>query len=238
MKKNNSLDGHTRKRIYLFRHGEVNYMPEGKVVKDPNEVDLTDKGLMQARLIDKNTKNIHFERILSSGLPRTIQTGAHMAERRNIKIESFPQLKEYQWDPKSFKNNDVKQFGYLFENSKSKEAIGGIEEADEFYERVANQIQNILEEEWNQIALVLHGAVNAAIMCWMSDIDISFASKFDQDHAALNILDIDITENGKIIRKSIRRYNIPPDLSDVDSDIRSSWESTASKIISLNEKAI
>ena len=46
MKKNNSLDGHTRKRIYLFRHGEVNYMPEGKVVKDPNEVDLTDKGLM------------------------------------------------------------------------------------------------------------------------------------------------------------------------------------------------
>ena len=41
MKKNNSLDGHTRKRIYLFRHGEVNYMPEGKVVKDPNEVDLT-----------------------------------------------------------------------------------------------------------------------------------------------------------------------------------------------------
>ena len=52
MKKNNSLDGHTRKRIYLFRHGEVNYMPEGKVVKDPNEVDLTDKGLMQARLID------------------------------------------------------------------------------------------------------------------------------------------------------------------------------------------
>ena len=40
MKKNNSLDGHTRKRIYLFRHGEVNYMPEGKVVKDPNEVCL------------------------------------------------------------------------------------------------------------------------------------------------------------------------------------------------------
>ena len=62
MKKNNSLDGHTRKRIYLFRHGEVNYMPEGKVVKDPNEVDLTDKGLMQARLIDKNTKNIHFRK--------------------------------------------------------------------------------------------------------------------------------------------------------------------------------
>ena len=83
----------------------------------------------------------------------------------------------------------------------------------------------------------MHGAVNAAIMCWLNDIDISLASKFDQDHAALNIIDIDTKEDGEIIRKSIRRYNIPPDLSDIDSDIRSSWESTASKIISFNESA-
>ena len=41
MKENMSLDGLTRKRIYLFRHGEVNYMPSGKVVADPNLVDLT-----------------------------------------------------------------------------------------------------------------------------------------------------------------------------------------------------
>ena len=53
----------------------------------------------------------------------------------------------------------------------------------------------------------------------------------------LNIIDIDTKEDGEIIRKSIRRYNIPPDLSDIDSDIRSSWESTASKIISFNESA-
>ena len=95
----------------------------------------------------------------------------------------------------------------------------------------------IIKEEWSQIAIVLHGAVNAAIMCWLNDIDISLASKFDQDHAALNIIDIDTKEDGEIIRKSIRRYNIPPDLSDIDSDIRSSWESTASKIISFNESA-
>ena len=128
-------------------------------------------------------------------------------------------------------------FGYLFENSKSKDAIGGIEEADEFYNRVINQLEKIIKEEWSQIAIVLHGAVNAAIMCWLNDIDISLASKFDQDHAALNIIDVDTNEDGEIVRKSIRRYNIPPDLSNIDSDIRSSWESTASKIISFNESA-
>ena len=46
MKEYMSLDGLTRKRIYLFRHGEVNYMPSGKVVADPNLVDLTEKGLL------------------------------------------------------------------------------------------------------------------------------------------------------------------------------------------------
>ena len=132
----------------------------------------------------------------------------------------------------------AKQMSYIsFESSKSKNAIGGIEEADEFYNRVTRQLEKIIKEDWSQIAIVLHGAVNAAIMCWLNDIDISLASKFDQDHAALNIIDIDTKEDGEIIRKSIRRYNIPPDLSDIDSDIRSSWESTASKIISFNESA-
>ena len=99
------------------------------------------------------------------------------------------------------------------------------------------QLEKIIKEDWSQIAIVLHGAVNAAIMCWLNDIDISLASKFDQDHAALNIIDIDTNKDGEIVRKSIRRYNIPPDLSNIDSDIRSSWESTASKIISFNESA-
>ena len=55
---NKSLDGLKRKRIYLFRHGNVSYFGSGRVTKDPNMVDLTDEGLLQAKLIDKNTKNI------------------------------------------------------------------------------------------------------------------------------------------------------------------------------------
>ena len=83
------------------------------------------------------------------------------------------------------------------------------------------------------MAAFLHGAVNAAIMCWVNDVDISFASKYDQDHAALNIIDIDVNEKGKIVRKILKRYNIPPNLSTIDSDMRSSWENTAYKIANL-----
>ena len=233
-KPNYSLDGNVRKRLYLFRHGEVNYMSSGKVVDDPDQVNLTENGRQQAVNIDENTKEFTIERIVCSGLPRTIQTGEHVAKRRGIKIESFPSLKEYQWDPKLLMETDITKFGYLFEDSKAKEMIGGTEDADEFYKRVTVTLEKIIKEEFSQIAAFLHGAVNAAIMCWVNDVDISFASKYDQDHAALNIIDIDVSSKGEIIRKILKRYNIPPTTTSLDSETMSSWEKTASKIANLN----
>jgi probable phosphoglycerate mutase len=228
-----SLDGHIRKRFYLFRHGEVDYTPQGKVVKNPDLVNLTEVGKKQAKSIDENTKEFSIERIICSGLPRTLQTAEHIASRREITIECFPLLKEYEWDPDLLKDTKIERFGYLFEDSLAKEMIGGTEDADEFYRRITCQLETIIKEDWNEMAAFLHGAVNAAIMCWVNDVDISFASKYDQDHAALNIIDIDVNEKGKIVRKILKRYNIPPNLSTIDSDMRSSWENTASKIANL-----
>ena len=228
-----SLDGHKRKRFYLFRHGEVDYTPQGKVVKNPDLVDLTGVGKKQAKSIDENTKDFSIERIICSGLPRTLQTAEHIASRREITIECFPLLKEYEWDPNLLKDTKIERFGYLFEDSLAKEMIGGTEDADEFYRRITCQLETIVKEDWSEMAAFLHGAVNAAIMCWVNDVDISFASKYDQDHAALNIIDIDVNEKGKIVRKILKRYNIPPNLSTIGSDMRSSWENTASKIANL-----
>jgi len=230
---NKSLDGNIRKRLYLFRHGEVDYTGSGKVVKNPDLVDLTENGRKQARLIDENIKDFYIERIICSGLPRTLQTGEHVAKRRDIEMECFPKLKEYQWDPDLLMETDITKFGYLFEDSKAKDMIGGIEDADEFYARVVKQLEKILKEKTSNVAAFLHGAVNAAIMCWVNDVDISCASKYDQDHAALNIIDIDLNENGEIVRKILKRYNIPPTLSSLDCEVMSSWEKTASKIAKL-----
>ena len=230
-----SFDGNLRKRFYLFRHGEVDYTGTGGVVKDPDLVNLTENGKKQAVIIDENTKDFLIERIISSGLPRTLQTAKHIAERRNLEIESFPSLKEYQWDPKLLVKTDIKKFGYLFEDSKAKEMIGGTEDADEFYNRVTFKLEELIKEDWNNMAAFLHGAVNAAIMCWVNDVDISYASKYDQDHACLNIIDIDINKNGEIVRKILKRYNMPPYIRSIDSEIESSWEKTASKIANLKQ---
>ena len=49
----------------------------------------------------------------------------------------------------------------------------------------------------------------------------------------MNILDIDINSDGYIKRKIIRRLNVPPDLSNIDADIATSWEKTANQIMKL-----
>ena len=135
-KSHKSLDGYKRKRFYLFRHGEVDYTPQGKVVKNPDLVDLTEVGKKQAKSIDENTKEFSIERIICSGLPRTLQTAEHIASRRDITIECFPSLKEYEWNPDLLKDTKIERFGYLFEDSLAKEMIGGTEDADEFYRRI------------------------------------------------------------------------------------------------------
>ena len=230
-----SLDGLERKRIYLFRHGDVSYFGSGKVTDDPNMVDLTELGQKQAKMIDANTKDIKFERVLCSGLPRTMQTGFHIAKRRNLDMEAYPELKEFQWDPKLGREFDIKKLGFLFESDSSEEEIGGLEGAKEFYMRVSNSIESIIKEEWSQIAIVLHGAVNAAILCWANDLEIKFASKFEQDHASMNIIDIDINEDSSIKRKILRRLNIPPDLTNIDAPFSTSWEKTAAQIMDLRK---
>ncbi len=231
MKNNLSLDGHTRKRIYLFRHGDVSYMTNGQFVKEPNHVDLTPKGKKQALAIDENTKNVRFDRIVTSGLPRTIQTATPIAERRGISIDSYSALIEYQWSPQTIVDTSIEKLGFLFEDPEFQVATGGLETMDDFFNRIVQQLMNLLREDWHQIALVLHGAVNAAIMCWVNDLEINQASKFDQDHGALSVLDFDLENDGTVIRKCIRRFNVPPFSDDLDPPWMSSWESTVANFI-------
>ena len=229
MQNNLSLDGLTRKRIYLFRHGDVSYITIGQFVKEPNLVNLSAEGQKQASAIDENTKNVRYDRVVTSGLLRTIQTATPIADRRGISIESYLGLIDYQLSPLSIADTSAAKIGFLFEDPEFQTSIGGLETVDDFFARIVSQLTNLLREDWQQIALVLHGAVNAAIMCWVNDLEINRASKFDQDHAALNVLDFDIDANEDVVRKSIRRFNIPPYFDDLEPEWMSSWESTAAK---------
>ena len=65
--------------IYCMRHGRTNYNDLGLCNDDPNQnIHLTATGIAQAQSAAVALRNVNFERILVSPLPRTKQTAKIM----------------------------------------------------------------------------------------------------------------------------------------------------------------
>ena len=80
-----------RRRLYLMRHGAVSYFrPDGKPVQQ-DEVALNDEGRMQAAATRDLLADVRFDRVLSSGLPRTVETAEIVA--RSHEVEEWPDLR-------------------------------------------------------------------------------------------------------------------------------------------------
>src|SRR5919204_2462722 len=81
-----------RRRLYLMRHAEVSYFPDGTPVR-PDTVPLTERGLEQAAAARRALDGIAFDLVLASGLPRTLETAEVVAPGHEI--ERWPELDEW-----------------------------------------------------------------------------------------------------------------------------------------------
>ena len=74
-----------RRRIYLMRHGDVTYFDASGRAIDPETVPLNASGRDQASAAGHAfaAQQIRFDRVIVSGLPRTIETAQRvLAETR------------------------------------------------------------------------------------------------------------------------------------------------------------
>ena len=79
--------------IYCMRHGRTNYNDLGLCNDDPNQnIHLTATGIAQAQSAAVALRNVNFERILVSPLPRTQQTAKIINQFHNVPIEIYPDL--------------------------------------------------------------------------------------------------------------------------------------------------
>ena len=69
MQKRMSLDGAERRRLYLFRHGAVDYVDEeGNVVPDPDDVSLNARGREEAHAMQAMIADVSLDTAICSGL--------------------------------------------------------------------------------------------------------------------------------------------------------------------------
>ena len=79
--------------IYLMRHGCTNYNDLGLCNDDPNrDVHLTEAGIKQAQSAAQALRDVAFERIVVSPLPRTHQTATIVNRNHSVPIEVHADL--------------------------------------------------------------------------------------------------------------------------------------------------
>ncbi len=211
-----ALDGAERRRIYLFRHGAVDYIgSDGTVVSDPDAVDLNERGRTQADAMRALFADVPVDKAVCSGLPRTRQTGIAVLGDREIVLETNAELEEI----RPLKGEAAGDYDIVadvaFSHWRATQAearfLGGERYLD-FYTRISKAIDALLaDDSWHNLAAFAHGGTNAAILGWVTGLGLSAFGLLDQATCCLNVIDFDVDSSGRVVRKTIRAMNVTAD---------------------------
>jgi probable phosphoglycerate mutase len=212
-----ALDGAQRRRIYLFRHGAVDYVDEdGNVVADPDDVALNERGRSQADAMSQMFAGVTIDRAVCSGLRRTRETASRVLGDRDLEIEihaEFAEIRAARGEPPAeFDLIENVAFSHWAATESGSRFLGGELYAD-FYGRVSAAMESFTNDpDWHNLAIFAHGGTNAAILGWTSGLGLSAFGTVDQATCCLNVLDFDFSADDHLLkRKIVRAMNITAD---------------------------
>lgn len=183
-----------------MRHGSVDYFDADGRPFESTSVPLNEAGRRQADAAGAlmSEQKVRFDLAVTSGLPRTIETArrvlaacgqcdlrveneAALVEIRDGDLDSIPEHEREEAMTRVFlTTGDVEGLVYL-----AGETIG------EMLDRVFPAFDALLaREDWDCLLLVLHGAVNRALLSRALMGRRAFLGRFEQAPACINIVDV------------------------------------------------
>ena len=187
-----------RRRIYLMRHGSVTYFtPEGKPLP-PETVPLNERGIAEARAAGRlfAEHGVRFDLVITSGLERTEQTARHVlaAAGPPVSVVQRPRLQEIRGGRLAniAEKNLLQSFTAVTDGVVDEEVqfLGG-ETVGQLLDRVLPEIDALRADAgWDTLLLVLHGAVNRAILSYLITGQRRLLGAFEQSPACINVLDV------------------------------------------------
>jgi probable phosphoglycerate mutase len=172
-----------------MRHAQVRYFRG----EHPHDVLLTEAGRMQATAAAEALREVSFDRVITSGLPRTLETAraiaphATLEENRALREIESGELRGVA--PEVVQEMMTAAFRGIV--PLDTQFLGG-ETIGELLDRVIPEVDALLADAtWDVVLLVLHGAVNRAILSRALTGDRIFLGAFEQAPACINILDVD-----------------------------------------------
>ena len=181
----------TRRRIYLMRHAQVAYFENGEPLR-PDLVPLTAEGRRQAEAAGAFLEGIRFDRVITSGLPRTLETARIVAS--TAEPESWPELREIEAGRLADIPEDELESAFIsaWRDVVPEEArfLGG-ETIASLLDRVLPAFEQLLaDDEWDVVLAVLHGGVNRAILSYALTGRRALLGNLEQSPGCINVLDV------------------------------------------------
>lgn len=191
-----------------MRHGSVTYFDADGKPFLPEQVPLNELGRTQATAAGKvfATESLRFDRVIVSGLPRTVETATRvLAETgQQIELEQWPDLEEIRGGKlASISDGDLHEaFTGAFEGvvPEHKQFLGG-ESIGQLLDRVYPAISRLREDQsWDTVLLVLHGGVNRAILSSALTGQRLFLGNLAQTAGCINALDVGAQATDWVVR--------------------------------------
>lgn len=82
--------------LYLVRHGET-VDNVRQIMQGQTQGELTENGILQAREVAEDLKDVPFDAVVASDLKRSIDTARIIAEPHHLEVLTTPLLRERDW---------------------------------------------------------------------------------------------------------------------------------------------
>ena len=219
-----ALSGTTgRRRIYLMRHGHVDYSSREVVqAQDATIARLTPLGHEQAAAAAEAFAHVHLDLAICSGLRRTRETAQIVLDAHHAPpvLEDEPGLTELssgKFIPFASREELSAYLTFMFEQAGQPNASffkDGEKFADAYVRAVASIERLLARPDWSSALVVAHEGINRLLLGWMCGGGPGASLCFEQDLACVNVLDFDMVpdEAGgrRIERRMIKACNVTP----------------------------
>jgi probable phosphoglycerate mutase len=195
-----------------MRHGDVDYFAADGRVYRPATVPLNADGRLQAEAAGRELATVPLDRVVTSGLRRSVETAELVLSGRALAVENRAELREIEpgklLSSLTASPEEIAQ-GFLgaldVGVTRDTRFLGG-ETFGEVADRVWPCFESLLgDRDWRHLLIVAHGVVNRVLLARMLGSDMAGVSAFEQDAGCLNV--IDVTEDGRFL---VRLLNHSP----------------------------